>query len=1037
MRLLLLTEYFAPHVGGGAVYYYEVMRRVRGMDVIVVARAHPGAAAFDCRQPFVIVRTPFPQIPKVRMMVELGAQFLAALRLTKKRPVSVLHGGQVYPLGLAACAIHLLTGIPYVLYVHGEEIAVAGRRRWISPMVTLVLRHAAVVFVNSWFSATQVSALGVSALKIHVARPGVDPNRFRPTDGSALRTRLGGEGRRVLLSVGHLVPRKGQDTVIRLLPRIAAIVPDVVYWIAGTGVKAERQRLKDLAAAAGVADRVRFLGEFPDEHLAELYAACDVFVMLNRTMPDGDVEGFGMVFLEANACGKPVVGGRSGGAVEAVRDGQTGFLVREGDDGAAVASIVRLLGDPDLRARLGETGRRRAIKHFEWDRTARRVARITAGLVQSSGAGSDVTARKDRRARLMVSTTEIPNIITLAKGIVQWLVSTQQTDGNLRDPVTGAALPSDHYGTALFAATGTLAEHMRGATDAAASAVRYYLGLPRSARGSHELNNLGLLCVYRCWRDSSVAPSLRTRLGTYLQRMPFASLTSQVTNNWHAMRAVCLAQRGRLFGSERDRRAARVCLRKDVLPLQGSDGLFADYPPVGREGDRMTPLTYHAKFCAMLAMFLQEIDDTDVADALARGVGVMARLCAPNGESLFFGRGCNSVYGYASALYAACHALELGIIPTADRNLVVHAAARMADFLLRMRQPDGSVRAYPTGFEAERLGWDDYVHRLDYNAFAAFLLLQMPVNGVRTESTHDPSGLDARQDGLLVRELNGAFAVFSVRGQLNTGSYLFADARYAGMQPLTLQCGGRTIIPPPPHDAESPTDPSWVGFMPVISLHDEMWAVRTYDDVRVIDTNFVAIVGRGTPVALRIGLRRRLTKAARESAGLPIRAFVRRAAPFLRRLHGLTPPAYAVVPTPGVQVKRAMILTPRLRCLCLVERVDGQFDRGWSTVRLAGRCSPDGDGYRFCLEGLEGRIWTARPPGDGEVRQVFTSNGPAYVLRTPLVPGVAHVSAICFGPKVALDAEINPGKQITITARADGAIHRIVVDLDALQVAHG
>lgn len=642
----------------------------------------------------------------------------------------------------------------------------------------------------------------------------------------------------------------------------------------------------------------------------------------------------------------------------------------------------------------------------------------------------------------MVSIAEIPDVTTCAEDIVQWLVTVQQMDGNLRDPITDAALPCSHYGATLFAAACTLAKYTVGATDAAARAVRYYLGLPRSAQGAHELNNLGLLCVYRCWQASSVTSDLHSRLTAHLYRMPFASVTSPVTNNWHAMRAVCLAQRWRLFGSERDRHAARVCLHRTVLPLQGPDGLFADYPPPGRRGDRMTPLAYHAKFCAMLAMFLHEMADADAAAALARGVGGMARFCAPNGESLFFGRGCNSVYGYASALYAALHALELGVIPTADRNLVARAATLMADFLGRMRQPDGSVRAYPTEFETERLGWDDYVHRLDYNAFVAFLLLQTPVTRPRTEVrgevTRDPLEFNAPRDGLLVREREGAFAVFSTRGQLNTGSYLFADARYAGMQPLTLQYGGRTIVPPPPHDADSPTDPSWVGFMPVISLHDELWAVRTYDDVRIIDADAVAIVGRGTPVALRIGFRRRLlTKGATESAGRPVRAFARRAAPFLRRLCVPMPPAYAIVSARGVEARRAMVLVPRLGCLCLVERVDGQFDLGWSTVRLAGRCVPDAHGYRFSLQDFEGRVWMMRPPRDSQMRKVFTSNGSAYVLRTPLAPGVPHVSAICFGPKVTLDADVRQGRQITITARAAGAIHRITVDLDALQVYHG
>lgn len=641
---------------------------------------------------------------------------------------------------------------------------------------------------------------------------------------------------------------------------------------------------------------------------------------------------------------------------------------------------------------------------------------------------------------MTVSVTEIPHLATLAEGIVRWLVSGQQADGNLRDPVTGAVLPADHYAVALAGAACALATDTPGAANAAARAARYYLALPGPARGAHELNNLGLLRLYRCWQSSGDASELLTPLATYLRRMPFASLTSPVTNNWHAMRAVCLAQRSRLFGSERDRRAAHACLRRDVLPLQGADGVFADYPPPRRGGDRMTPLSYHAKFCAMLAMFLHEIDDPDAALALARGVGAMARLCAPDGEALFFGRGCNSVYGYASALYAASHALDRAVLPAADRDSVAHAAARMTGFLWRMRRPDGSVRAYPTEFDAEQRGWDDYVDRLDYNAFAAFLLLQLPQATPRADvpsgSRRVSPGLDAGQDGLLVREREGVFAAFSTRGQLHTGSYLFADARYAGMQPLTLQCGGRTIIPPPPHDAESPADPGWIGFMPVIALRNEMWAVRTYDEVRIADGRYVAVLGRGTPVALRPGMRRRLTTAAQHRGGRPVQTLVRRVAPLLRGLGPLMPPAYAVLPAPDVQIRRAMILVPRLRCLCLVERIDGPFDSGWSTIRLAGPYRPSGNGYRANLDGFEATVWLARPSPDAEVRRVFTSNGPAWVLRAPLAPGAAHVAVIAFGPEVVLDAGLS-GNQIAVSASADGATDRIVVDLDALRVDHG
>ena len=638
----------------------------------------------------------------------------------------------------------------------------------------------------------------------------------------------------------------------------------------------------------------------------------------------------------------------------------------------------------------------------------------------------------------MIVATQVPCLRTLAEDAVRWLASHQQPDGNLRDPISGAPLPPDHYGTVLFAAASSLVEGKATLGAAAERAIQYYLGLPRPARGAHELNNLGLLCVCRLWQGSHVERPLHTAIAAHLRRMPFASLTSHSTNNWNSMRAVCLAQRARLFRSAGDVRAARLCMHKHVLPMQGSDGLFADYPPAGRGGDRATPLTYHAKVCAMLAMFLQEIEDGPTADALGRGVTVLARLCAPDGQALYFGRSCNSIYGYASALYATTYTLGHGMAPTVDGPLVAQARARMADFVLRMRQPDGSLRPYPTEFDTDRLGWDDYVDRLDYNAFTAFLLMQIPSQPFHTEVAHRSTTFTARQAGLIVRERDGVFAAFSTRGQLNAGSYMFTDARYAGMQPLLVQCDGRTIIPPPPHDAASPTDPDWVGFMPVLSIGGEVWAVRTYDDVRTVDGEVLAVVGRGTPVTMRTGLRRSILARAGRSAGRPARALVWTAARFLHHLRALTPSACAVIPAPGIQVRRALVLLPRFRCLCMVERVDGQFDRGWSTIRLPGQCVPHGDGYRFAVGGgLEGRIWIPRPSGDPEVRQVFTSNGSAYVLRMPTSPGTVSVSAVCFGQEVALSMESGQASQTVITLRQENQTFRIALDLDALKVTGG
>lgn len=394
MRVLLLTEYFAPHAGGTAVYYHAIARRLPSGAVMVATRTHPHAADFDEHLAFPVVRTPFPRIPKVRMLVEWWAMVCVALWSVWRRGVTVLQAGQVFPLGLAAHLVHRITGAPYAVYVHGEELtAAAGLRR---RLMRFTLRHAAAVFVNSLFTARQALSFGVPRRRLHLVRPAVDARRFRPRGTAASRARWGDADRRVLLTVGRLVPRKGQDTVIRLLPRLVELAPDIVYWIAGDGPPAERRRLETLAAECGVAERVRFLGAVPVRDLASLYNACDVFVMLNRTTPDGDVEGFGIVFLEAGACGKPVVGGRSGGAREAVRDGVTGFLVRDGDDEAAAEVISRLLRNEALRESVGEAGRRHAIEQCSWDRAARRVAAVSMAISPAGNGAAVPAVRKPR-----------------------------------------------------------------------------------------------------------------------------------------------------------------------------------------------------------------------------------------------------------------------------------------------------------------------------------------------------------------------------------------------------------------------------------------------------------------------------------------------------------------------------------------------------------------------------------------------------------------------------------------------------------------
>ncbi|WP_055470660.1 glycosyltransferase family 4 protein, partial [Streptomyces pathocidini] len=206
--------------------------------------------------------------------------------------------------------------------------------------------------------------------------PGVDEKAFHPASGGdAVRARLGLADRPVVVCVSRLVPRKGQDTLIRAMPRILAAVPDAVLLIVGGGPY--RADLERLAAETGVADCVRFTGAVPWEELPAHYGAGDVFAMPCRTRRGGlDVEGLGIVYLEASATGLPVVAGDSGGAPDAVLDGETGWVVRGESAEDAADRIATLLKDPELRRRMGERGRAWVEDRWRWDLLAERLAAL-------------------------------------------------------------------------------------------------------------------------------------------------------------------------------------------------------------------------------------------------------------------------------------------------------------------------------------------------------------------------------------------------------------------------------------------------------------------------------------------------------------------------------------------------------------------------------------------------------------------------------------------------------------------------------------
>ena len=371
-RILLLTDSFLPHAGGSREYYYNIYQELVALGkahVTVLTKKVEGWEQFDQKAngpDFRIIRRfkPLPNLKLKELPKGVFSHLQTLWHVIWKSP-EIIHAGDLYPQGLTAYFMKKVFGIPYVAYCHGEEVTQMDRYRYQPRMRDLIYRAADAVVANSDFACKLLSRIGVASEKIHKINPGVDMARFKPAArNEELVRKYHLEGKLVILTVGRLVPRKGHQSALRAFMRVSEEFPNAHYLIAGTGP--EEARLKHIVKENRLEGRVTFVGFVTAECLPELYNLCDFLLLANREEADGDVEGFGMVFLEANAAGKAVIGGRNGGAVEAVQDGVTGLLVNPDDELELVAALRQLLSDSELRDRLGKAGLQRARSEFHW-----------------------------------------------------------------------------------------------------------------------------------------------------------------------------------------------------------------------------------------------------------------------------------------------------------------------------------------------------------------------------------------------------------------------------------------------------------------------------------------------------------------------------------------------------------------------------------------------------------------------------------------------------------------------------------------------
>ena len=379
-KSLLVTLAFPPNnVGGVATFYYNVCKNLPPDKIVVLAPQHPDADEFDSHQRFTIIRkkllNQFPQtmprglggVLKIAATVRWLSLIKHFKQIIKTHRIQLIQVGQVLPIGTLALMSKKRQRIPYIFYAHGLDILLPQKFMRKKTLLKKIIGEANAIVANSYFTKDKLLYLGADAKKITVVHPG--PN-LENQDVSQLKLkkiiathRL--QNRKVLLTVGRLVKRKGHDMVLRALPQIIKQVPNVVYLIIGDGP--DRQELVKLTNQLRLGDRVKFLGQVASWDLPAYYQACHVFIMPSRQINTWDVEGFGIVYLEANLFGKPVIGGKSGGIAEAVVDGQTGLLVSPTDQDQIAKAAVRLLTDTAYAERLGLQGLERTTSQFDWE----------------------------------------------------------------------------------------------------------------------------------------------------------------------------------------------------------------------------------------------------------------------------------------------------------------------------------------------------------------------------------------------------------------------------------------------------------------------------------------------------------------------------------------------------------------------------------------------------------------------------------------------------------------------------------------------
>ena len=383
MKILLLTIDFPPMGGGMARHSHDIgvaLSRM-GADYAVIAPSSAAAPGERYDNEGVTAHR-LKDVDSMHVFdnyyKSVFAFFFCGLRHSLFWKSGIIIANTWSIAGVAAFLINKITGVPYVIFAHGLDIYAPQNSPKMLRLMRIVLKNASVVAANSGFTKRLVEKVEPRA-KVVVINPVTYPSRFEQT---TLRKPEVCEGKKTIITVGRLVMSKNHEMVIKAMPEVARAFPDVVYLLIGEGPS--EKMLKELTLAMGLEDKVMFLPGVKDEELAAYYNSCDIFVLASKEISNrGEVEGFGIVFLEAGFYAKPVIGGRSGGIPDAVVDGVTGILVDPSDEHAIASAIIRLLTDKELAKKMGENGKKRTENEFNIDTFGKKMESVFNGILTS------------------------------------------------------------------------------------------------------------------------------------------------------------------------------------------------------------------------------------------------------------------------------------------------------------------------------------------------------------------------------------------------------------------------------------------------------------------------------------------------------------------------------------------------------------------------------------------------------------------------------------------------------------------------------